>query len=271
MDWFTALKTKYQAGVAHCFLLHGAIDDYVAPGVTLTEFLTHTLSKHDLLVCYNVSEGITFPLPSLRAKFCRALGLTTAPADPIVAALRGGSGQATPDDVVLPREPEKALPLLERALLLGRAAAPSGDASDPASPDEETADTEKTAERPSLRCALILTFAEALFPPGEMTFLSPVDRSTLVCLQRWAASKAIAEAGGIIILTTRDLAQIHPDVRAAASKIAAVPVPLPGLLDRQRYIQALTEAPERPLQLAGTCSARTLAITTAGLSLYQIE
>jgi len=104
-----------------------------------------------------------------------------------------------------------------------------------------------------------------------MTFLSPVDRSTLVCLQRWAASKAIAEAGGIIILTTRDLAQIHPDVRAAASKIAAVPVPLPGLLDRQRYIQALTEAPERPLQLASTCSARTLAITTAGLSLYQIE
>jgi hypothetical protein len=44
MDWFTALKTKYQAGVAHCFLLHGAIDDYVAPGVTLTEFLTQTRS-----------------------------------------------------------------------------------------------------------------------------------------------------------------------------------------------------------------------------------
>ena len=86
MDWFTALKTKYQAGVAHCFLLHGAIDDYVAPGVTLTEFLTQTLSKHDLLVCYNVSEGITFPLPSLRATFCRALGLTTAPVDPIAAA-----------------------------------------------------------------------------------------------------------------------------------------------------------------------------------------
>ena len=265
MDWFTALKTKYQAGVAHCFLLHGAIDDDVAPGVTLTEFLTQTLSKHNLLVCYNVSEGITFPLPSLRATFCRALGLTTAPVDPIAAAVRGASGPATPDDVVLPREPERALPLLERALLVGRAAAPAGEASDPDRPDEQT------AERPGLRCAVLLTFAEALFPPGEMSFLSPGDRSTLVCLQRWAASKAIAEAGGIVILTTRDLAQIHPDVRAAASKIAAVPVPLPELLDRQRYIQALTEAPERPLQLAATCSARTLAITTAGLSLYQIE
>src|SRR5262249_3828516 len=161
--------------------------------------------------------------------------------------------------------------LLERALLLGRTAARSGEAFDPASPDEETEETETAAERPSVRCALILTFAEALFPPGEMTFLSPVDRSHLVCVQRWAASKAIAEAGGIIILTARDLAQIHPDVRAAASKIAAVPVPLPGLLDRQRYIQALAEAPERPLQLADTCSARTLAITTAGFRLYQIE
>lgn len=271
MDWFTALKTKYQAGVAHCFLLHGAIDDYVAPGVTLPEFLTQTLSKHDLQVCYNVSEGITFPLPSLRSKFCRALGLTTAPLDPIAAAIRSASGQTTPDDIVLPREPEKALPLLERALLLGRAAALSGETFDPASPNEETENRETTAERPSLRCALILTFAEALFPPGEMTFLSPVDRSHLVCVQRWAASKAIAEAGGIVIMTTRDLAQIHPDVRAAASKIAAVPVPLPGLLDRQRYIHALTEDPERPLLLADTCSTRTLAITTAGLSLYQIE
>ncbi len=271
MDWFTALKTKYQAGVAHCFLLHGAIDDYVAPGVTLPEFLTQTLSKHDLQICYNVSEGITFPLPSLRAKFCRALGLTAALGDPIVAALRGASGQTTPDDIVLPREPEKALPLLERALLLGRAAALSGEAFDLARPDEETEERETTAERPSLRCALILTFAEALFPPGEMTFLSPVDRSHLVCVQRWAASKAIAEAGGIVIMTTRDLAQIHPDVRAAASKIAAVPVPLPGLLDRQRYIHALTEDPERPLLLADACSTRTLAITTAGLSLYQIE
>lgn len=268
MDWFTALKTKYQAGVAHCFLLHGAIDDYAAPGVTLPEFLAQTLSKHGLQVCYNVSEGITFPLPSLRTKFCRALGLTTAPLDPIAAALRGASGQTTPDDVVLPREPEKALPMLERALLLGRAAALTGEMFDPDSPYEER---EKTAERSGLRCALILTFAEALFPPGEMTFLSPVDRSHLVCVQRWAASKAIAEAGGIVIMTTRDLAQIHPDVRAAASKIAAVPVPLPGLLDRQRYIHALTEDSERPLLLADTCSTRTLAITTAGLSLYQIE
>ena len=39
MDWFTALKTNYQAGVAHCFLVHGAIDDYVAPGVTLGQAL----------------------------------------------------------------------------------------------------------------------------------------------------------------------------------------------------------------------------------------
>ena len=72
MDWFTALKTNYQAGVAHCFLLHGAIDDYVAPGVTLTEFLTQTLSKHDLLVCYNVSEGITaiFAQPPEYAQLC---------------------------------------------------------------------------------------------------------------------------------------------------------------------------------------------------------
>jgi len=265
MDWFTALKTKYQAGVAHCFLLHGAIDDYVAPGVTLTEFLTQTLSRHDLQVCYNVSAGITFPLPSLRAKFCRALGLTSASADPIAAALRGASEQASRDDVVLPRDPEKALPLLERALLVGRTAVPADDAADPDSLSEAT------AARPVLRCAVILTFAEALFPPGEMTFLSPSDRSHLVLLQRWAASKAIAEAGGIVILTTRDLAQIHPDVRAAASKIAAVPVPLPGLRERERYIQALTEDRERPLRLADTCSVRTLALTTAGLSLYQIE
>src|SRR5919201_1402175 len=158
---------------------------------------------------------------------------TTSPRASPFPCPRCAPNSAARSDVVLPREPEKALPLLERALLPGRATTPSGEVSDPASPDTET------AERPGLRCAVLLTFAEALCPPGEMTFLSPGDRGALVCVQRWAASKAIAEAGGIIILTTRDLAQIHPDVRAAASKIAAVPVPLPGLLDRQRYIQAL--------------------------------
>lgn len=65
MEWFASLRAKYGAGVAHCFLLHGAVDDYVALGVSLQEFLRTTLRKHTLQIFYNLSEGIRFPLPSL--------------------------------------------------------------------------------------------------------------------------------------------------------------------------------------------------------------
>ena len=152
----------------------------------------------------------------------------------------------------LPREPEKALPLLERALTLG------------------TVRTEQ-GESEEVRCAVVITFAEALLPPGDMSLLSPVDRFSIVRLQQWAASKQIAQAGGIIILTTRDLTQIHPDVRAASSKVAAVPVPLPDYTARLQYIRSLAALPDRPLQRAADCTEHALAAASAGLSLYQIE
>ena len=67
--WATALRDRYLSGESSVFLLHGNVRDVQpwpdADGtirfVSLREFLTRFLGRNkDLLVYYNVSEGIEF-------------------------------------------------------------------------------------------------------------------------------------------------------------------------------------------------------------------
>ncbi len=97
MRWFDELKAKYTAGVAHCFLLHGAVDDYVVPGVSLQRFLCLALGRtRDLILCYNIADGITCPAPSMRRNLIRWLGLTPPERDPVAAALARSRGRPPP-------------------------------------------------------------------------------------------------------------------------------------------------------------------------------
>lgn len=276
MRWFDELRAKYTAGVAHCFLLHGAVDDYVVPGVSLQNFLCLALGRtRDLIVCYNIAEGITFPAPSMRRNCMRWLELTPPKLDPVAAALRRDTAPTTnQDDLLLPRAPVDALPLLERALTLRRRK------NDPDDPQRTTDDGQASQPRPQedpstadpwVRCAVVISFTETLAPAADMAMLSPTDRTAIVTLQRWAGDKAIASTGALVVLLARDLGQIHSDVRAACSKIAAISLPPPDAEARRDYVRSLTQLETKPLRLVPGMTVETLATATAGLSLYQIE
>src|SRR5690349_21386159 len=127
--WFQSLAEKYQAGIAHGFVLHLNLNDLVAPGTTIRSYLNAALgSSAPVIAWYDRAQGISFPLPSMRTRFLQATGFGPgpAPASGPLAALQGALPGGSPAQ--LPTDPERALPLLERLL---RTAATVSDDEDP--------------------------------------------------------------------------------------------------------------------------------------------
>ena len=110
LDWAAGLKRRYLAGEASMFLLHGNTRDLCrlsADGrgvryLGLVPFLEAMFSRSkDIVLTYNVSQGIRFAEPAMRARCLVA-----------VNARRALEGEAVIDR--LPRSPAEVLPLLER-------------------------------------------------------------------------------------------------------------------------------------------------------------
>jgi len=235
--WVRELLDKYQAGIAHVFLLAGNVGDYVVPGVGLRTYLTRLFSRRDIVVFYDRSAGLTFPVESMRRRFAELCGLTPQGEDsPVLAALRavGGGGEAQ-----LPRDPLGALGLVEQVL-----------------------------RNPEVKSVAVIEYLEALAPQGEWSMLSAEDRGVVVALQRWARDPAMASAGNMVILVTSEPGSVHPALRAASSRIEMVRVPPPGYDERLRFVRWL-QAKEDPVPLEVT--PEEFAAQTAGLSLLHIE
>ncbi len=107
--WATELRNRYLAGEASMFLLHGNARDlhpWQGPDgkleyLGLRAFLERFLSRSkDIVVYYNVSEGIEFPDKSMRVRFRT-----------VVNARRALQGQQPID--AFPTEPSEVLPVVE--------------------------------------------------------------------------------------------------------------------------------------------------------------
>ncbi|MBI4469143.1 MAG: hypothetical protein HY650_07470, partial [Acidobacteria bacterium] len=143
--WAARLVRKYYAGEASHFLLHGNIYDLVRSKgqyLGLLSFLQHEILGQKNVVLYNRSEGTTFGSTETERHFLAQQRV----AEPLMSkeALKG-----------LPREPGRALPLVERYLFYGE------------------------------KVAVIINFLETIIPAGEINYLSGEDRNNLVLMQRW--------------------------------------------------------------------------------------
>lgn len=89
--WVQELTNKYGSGVAHAFVLHFNVHDYVLPGASMRTYLTKFMTNREVICFYNRAEGITFALPSMHEKFMDLLALKKA-TDPALAALAAVQG-----------------------------------------------------------------------------------------------------------------------------------------------------------------------------------
>ena len=214
--WAAELGRKYTAGIAHMFVLHFNVRDYAETLVTIPEYLQAMLNRRDLVVTYDLASGIEFANPDQRQLFIEALELDQQQVGGLAAQMGLQMEGAQQQEVELPREPSKALPLLERALHLQ--------------------EVRRNGEILHPRVAVIIHWPEMLAPASDVAMMSASDRVSVATLTRWASDPVIMANQGIVILVTRNLTDLAEPLRAAASRIEAIAVPLPDEQARLAWI-----------------------------------
>jgi SpoVK/Ycf46/Vps4 family AAA+-type ATPase len=220
--WAAIMARKYYAGEASHFLLHNNIFDLVQCGqeyTSLPNYLQRELvgSKH--LVTYNRSQGIEFGSQEAERSFQAQLRV----ADPLQS--REWAKQ-------LPKDPARALPLIEHFLLYGE------------------------------QVAVIINFLETIVPAGEVSYMSSEDRTNFVTLQRWITSSRLLKKDNIVILIAEHLAELHPRIREN-SRLAAIEITYPDEQQRREFIRYLfSQLP----QLKADVTDEQLALVTSGLN-----
>lgn len=197
LEWVEEFRSKFSGGIAHTFILHGAVNDYVCEEpVKLDSYLAQLLSKTRQLVCfYNCSRGITFASPKMRKKFLEAVGHDVSP-------------QPAPE--LLFQDPYHALINLEKAML---------------APDLKG------------QVAVIIEYPELIWPDSDYSHLTERDRFALATLRRWASGDEFIAAAQVILLLTSTPGNLHPDLRAASSMIESIEIPYPNTEERERFIE----------------------------------
>ncbi len=194
------MARKYYAGEASHFLIYNNIYDLVRAGsdyVSLLNYLQRELVGTKHLVTYNRSEGIKFGSTEAERAFLAQLRV----ADPLAG--RDAVKQ-------LPRDPARAIPLIEHFLLYGD------------------------------QVAVIINFMDTIIPAGDISYMSGEDRTNLVAFQRWITSSRLLKKDNIVILIAESVAEVHPRIRQN-SRLAAIDIPYPDDRERLEFIKHLSE------------------------------
>ena len=268
--WVGALINSYRSGESHAFIVHGDVDGTAYETVSQRRLIEMTALRQDLpaaerrevVLRYARSTGLTLYAPdeqitlesgakvSRQTRALDLLGATAAvPANPMQAAL-GALGTPAPaagNILATTKSVASALDLLTKLLL-----APAG----------------------AGKVSVIIDYADSVVPPADKGTMSDDNRTTLVTLLTWAKDPRIAESGNIVILISRSITDLHPDLRAASSGYRAIELALPDHTARLRYVEGYLASRTKmgqPIGLADGLTVTEMATLTAGLSLRNIE
>jgi SpoVK/Ycf46/Vps4 family AAA+-type ATPase len=220
--WAQKMARKYYAGEASHFLLYNNIYDLVRSGgdyISLPNYLQRELVGTKHLLTYNRSEGIKFGSAEAERAFAALLRVS----DPLAGrdAMRN-----------LPKDPARALPLIEHFLLYGD------------------------------QVAVIINFLDTIIPAGDVSYMGGEDRTNLVAFQRWITSSRLLKKDNIVILIGESVAEIHPRIRNN-SRLAAIEIAYPDDAERLEFIRYMRgQLPQLKLEVTD----EQLSLMTSGLN-----
>ncbi len=266
--WADELAIKYQSNIAHAFLIHGNVPDYVGglAGQTLKNYLIESFASRDLVICWDRASGFSLPTAKMRQTFVDIAGIPIpggspagTGASPRSAGLASGLNRAAASTgsadlaAILEkiRKPEDALDALSRVLHWRPPRKSSGEEPDP------------------FRVAVILDYAESVAPATEAA-ASEIDRTTLVTLNSWGRDRAIGDREHIIILIANELHDLNERLRRSSARWEHIEVPFPVLEERQAFIESLL-ASDPDMRLAESLTAQEMARLTTGLRYIDLE
>jgi SpoVK/Ycf46/Vps4 family AAA+-type ATPase len=237
--WAQELAQVYQGGAVNTFLLHGNVNDREAlreeqalSFVSLKEFLLRAMfPRREAIICYDQAAGIWFPKNEMREDFAR-----------VVKAV--DTVQGTNFTERLPREPAKALPLIERYLRT------------------------RILDKPGFGAAVVIDYAHFIAPASLGYNFSQDDATCLISLHKWSSDPAFTKADVTIVLFAENLSELHP-LLVRSPYTAKIHIPLPEQEQRLEYLKT-SVAPDE-LERISTLTFEEIAVHTAGLSRVNID
>jgi hypothetical protein len=238
--WAEEMRQVFKAGATSQFVLHGNVFDLVpAPDgkggtdfVSLTEFLAGTMFQpFDVVIRYDRGRGVRIEPPDPRRTEAYK------PVEEVLRFLKGvdafrgapAAFDAVADKLekldlrdLLPRDPKRALEIVDRVLAFARRRAKVQEGKVVASP---------------LKVAVILDYAHFIAPQGDPIYVADLSQ-TLIQVQDWAANPEVTSSFVATVLVTENLADLNRSL-VETPYSAKIRVPLPGADDIHAFVEDL--------------------------------
>jgi len=234
-NWAQEMRQVFRSGTTSQFVLYGNIFDLQpAPDgqggvqyISLRRFLTEVMfAPFDVVLVYDRGKGIRVRKGGDHFhRFLKAFD-----------TFQGTSWAALPDagpdkmesldlSGLLPREPKRALELIDRFLRAGLARTKIVDGKAVADP---------------LKVAVLIDYAHYIAPAGEPLYMGDLSQS-LIQIMDWSSDPAITGAFVATVLITETLADLN-GLLVENPYCCKIKVPLPEAADLRQYVSALTTA-----------------------------
>ncbi len=207
-SWARTLAEKYKSGVITEFLISGNVHDLVPLKVDITgtsfvslrEFLARAIfPQRDIILFYDQANGISAHRPEMMEDFLRVVGA--------VDAVKG-TGFASG----LPRDPARAIPLLERYIR-----------------------TRAMRGRDQKKIALIIDYVQMMAPAGDISTLSAEESATIISLLKWSNDPTFLQADVTICLIAENLIELN-GMLLKNPYTAKIEIDFPDQKERHDYI-----------------------------------
>lgn len=243
--WASDLAEQYFGGTLIEFVVFGSVNDRVASEdangnrsyVSLRRFLAQKLfPQRDAVIYYDPSGGVSFRDDSTHADFMKVIKALDA---------QQGTNYAKSG---LPRDASRALYLVEKYM---------------------RSKVNPRGSHKAQSVALIVEYADLVFPAGDPGHLSMSQQSSLVTLLRWAKDPVFLDANLTVVLVAENLAQLNKAL-VESPYIGRVEIKLPTESERLDYISdRFAEHPE--LAKASEVEATQFSKLTGGLSRVNLD
>ncbi len=261
--WAQEMNAILQAGATSQFVLHGNVFDLVpekgddggVDWVSLPGFLARTLlADFDVVLQYDRSKGIRVPTGS--DHFHRFLkGLDAFLGTTLAGVMAKGKDklEALDSRNQLPREPKRALELIDRFLIgaRGRSKMVSG----------------KRVAAP-LKVGVILDYAQFIAPQGDPLYLSDLSQ-TLIQILHWGSDPGMSASSAVTVLLTENLNDLNRALIESPYS-AKIRVTLPGSEEIRAFVDD-EASDEDGFDAACEVSREALADKLVGLSRASIR
>ncbi len=229
--WAEDLRSRYLAGEASVFLLHGNVRDLFrweeegAPDyLPLKAFLERFLGRSkEIVLTWNCSEGVGLSDKKMEKAVER-----------IVNARRMVDGEPPMGD--LPKDAAGVLSLVEDLVTTSDAGV-----------------------------SVVLDYVETLVPKADLSYMGEADKANLVALQRWTQDPDLQKSDNLVLLVTQHMSDLNRRLLSSA-QLVPIEIHLPDAAEREAYIGSLDHA-----LVSMEMEDAALAQHTAGLSLVHVR